>query len=113
RAGGLSHRVHGGRERLGIGRRRLTGTADLPHVLQGGSLDLLVRGRRGEVVEHPDVPAHPSSMPAGTGVLAWQASRPKEPLDPRSPPMPLTDLSLPELERYAPEREEPPDFEEF
>lgn len=27
--------------------------------------------------------------------------------------MPLTDLSLPELERYAPEREEPPDFEEF
>jgi cephalosporin-C deacetylase len=27
--------------------------------------------------------------------------------------MPLTDLTLPELERYAPEREEPGDFDEF
>ncbi|HLU32948.1 MAG TPA: acetylxylan esterase [Natronosporangium sp.] len=27
--------------------------------------------------------------------------------------MPLTDLSLPELEQYAPNREEPPDFDEF
>src|SRR5437764_1429536 len=56
--GGLGHVVHRPIERRLVGPRRTGGPAQLPDELQGGGPDLLLGGRRVEVGEGPDVPAH-------------------------------------------------------
>src|SRR5436190_9304413 len=56
--GGLGHVVHRPIERRLVGPRRTGGPAQLPDELQGRGPDLLLGGRRVEVGEGPDVPAH-------------------------------------------------------
>ncbi len=58
------HFPHRGVEDRLIGLRGPGAPADLAHVLQRGGLDLGLGGRRGEVVQGPDVAAHASRLVA-------------------------------------------------
>src|SRR4051794_18731111 len=63
----LGHRVDRAVERLGVGLRRLGEAADLADVLQGGGAHLVLVGRRGEVVQRPDVAAHGARVEGSGG----------------------------------------------
>src|SRR6188508_3400327 len=67
-AGDGGNLVDGREERGFVGLRRLVKTADLAHELQRGRANLLVRHRRGEIEEDPDVSTHVVGLVQVTGV---------------------------------------------
>src|SRR2546426_963208 len=84
--GALRHLVDGGLERRNVRCRRLCQAAHLADVLEGRGADLLPRGRRLEVVEDANVPAHgghlrtdarrpPSHSPTSARMLPYNDRR--------------------------------------
>lgn len=66
---GQRHLLNGAVERLFVGSRRCSKSADLPHELQSRGPDLVVGGRRLEVVQRSDVPAHISWIKLSRSIM--------------------------------------------